>query len=136
MLWTNARNVPDLKPQSFSHAMQRFLDFPEFLQMAVEAPRWALRTVLAHAYGIFRLLRCMAYFSGSSVIESYNPQVAPWFLKCKKALKVQLKLFWILPFISTNTVYQDQSKKKIPQVTFVRAYFNENWPGSFSHILF
>ena len=68
--------------------------------------------MLVHAYGIFHLLRCMTYFSRSSVIESYNPQVTPWFLKCKKALKVQLKLFWILPFIPTNTIYQDQSKKK------------------------
>lgn len=80
--------------------------------MAIEAPRWAIRTMLVHAYGIFHLLRCMTYFSRSSVIESYNPQVALWFLKCKKALKVQLKLFWILPFIPTNTIYQDQSKKK------------------------
>ena len=134
MLWTNARNVPDLKPQSFFHAMQRFLDFPEFLQMAIGAPRWAIRTMLVHAYGIF--LYSDAWPISQGIVE-LKAVIHRWPHECKKAIKVQLKLFWILPFIPINTIYQDQSKKKkIPQVTFVRTYFNENWLCSFSHILF
>lgn len=110
MLWTNTRNVPDLKPQSFFHAMQRFLDFHEFLQMAVEAHRWA--TMLVHEYRIPNFIRCMTCSSGSGMKAVIN-RWPPWFLKCKKMFKIQLKPFpkQQLVLIPTNTSFQGEYKK-------------------------
>lgn len=91
----------------FSCHAKKELQIFEFLQMAIEAHKWA--TVLVHEYEFSNFIKCMtcSFESGT--------KVALWFLKHQKYLKFSWNTF---PIINTHSaIYQSQAEKN-PTDTF------------------